>query len=481
MDDLDFTKGPLKDLMDAGKLHDFLLVKAPDIKGTSYHDENDEPVDCNIYHPKYGYDGHVADKYQFTITNYNPKVYTDPRSGKTVWCRNRLEILCIHEGGILTNKDGERIIIAHLSFPQQKLATPADFKEIYDRELERKGLIDKPYNQKVFNDSLGKHVQELVELHEQKTTYENRELGWIELAKEFQQYLIDSSKKKEHTSVNSAFLNNVKDSKPYRYFERKKLIEDEFLTLNAEWLNRQTRRFEAHINRLLFPQHEATPLITEEYQRVTIQLNEHGEDWLFVETESMDSIIGYVLQGDSEASSSEEDFLNAIQERFENCQQVYQLTGYLKWLKDKHNCYSMPQVTNLQPQPSDERSKFNNMLLGEVKRWFMQLSVRKNKEGAVLLSEKQTEQFIEYAFQKKQPLPNKLIINYGSKGKWNFVRLFNEYYIECTKSRGNKRPVDDRPLIRDQYIKLLTDNFEGFEFNEVKENFTTKTGKSWIP
>ncbi|GAB3955415.1 hypothetical protein GCM10028805_43020 [Spirosoma harenae] len=199
MESLDFSKGPLKDILDAGRLHDFLLVKAPDIVGFFYHDAEDNPIDCNIYHPKYGYPGHVADSYQTTITPYNARSYQDPRTGQRVWCRDFLEVLCVHEDETYTNKDGEQVLIVSRSFPQQRLASsgnPDDFKEIYDRELAKKGLTDNKFDSEFFKDSLYKHIQDLIDLHEEKTAYEDRKFTWIGLAKEFQQYLKSGGVKK---------------------------------------------------------------------------------------------------------------------------------------------------------------------------------------------------------------------------------------------------------------------------------------------
>ncbi|QDK81561.1 hypothetical protein EXU85_24305 [Spirosoma sp. KCTC 42546] len=143
----------------------------------------------------------------------------------------------------------------------------------------------------------------------------------------------------------------------------------------------------------------------------------------------------------------------------------------------------LPRIENSAKDSSEEKTdnKFNDMPLSEVKQWFMQLATRTNKDGQHFLTEDQVWQFINRAFLKNKPDSKKLKVNYGRDGKWNFVRLFFDYYWHCTTTRrDNLNPLDERPNIRNEYIKLLTDNFEGFNFDEVKKNFSKKIGPAWI-
>ncbi|GAB3969554.1 hypothetical protein GCM10028806_15960 [Spirosoma terrae] len=121
-------------------------------------------------------------------------------------------------------------------------------------------------------------------------------------------------------------------------------------------------------------------------------------------------------------------------------------------------------------------NQFNNMPMRDVEKWFMQLSKRQNKQGELILTENEIDHFIRRAFLNTD-LP-KLNANYGNGGKWNFIRIFYEFYEKCTSGR---EIIDDRPNIRDEYIKLLINNFEGFSFDEVKENFakSKNSGQTW--
>ncbi|GAB4020254.1 hypothetical protein GCM10028808_60780 [Spirosoma migulaei] len=475
MDRLSLSEDRWRGINEQFALHDFLLVKAPDIVGFFYHDIHDKPIDCNIYHPKYGYDGHVADSYQFTITSYSPTVYEDPGTRKTVWCRNFLEIVCYHgEDDTYTNKDGEVIIIAHRAFSQKRLASADnadDFKEIFERELAKKGFSDKHHESNLFKVHLSKHVQELIELHEKKTTYEEREFGWIDLGKKFQDYLNSGSlKKKDRLRVKTDLFVNEQNTEPLSYFSKIKLIEQELVKPRNEELNRQKQIFEVNFKRLLSPEQEAIPFIREEYQRASAQLKE-CKNWLEVETNSVVVIAGYVLSCDTDYTCSFEDFWQAIWPHFDDCQRAYQLIDYLKWLKVRLKGYENFEHIPLVPAESQSnKNKFNEMPIEEVRKYFIPLAKKKSLNNSeAFLTEDQVDLFIDKAFCKNENI-GILTANLSDGDMEIMGALFYNYYRKCINlgfapTRGKQK----------EYTLLLTDNFSNYA--HLKDSLPTNFNK----
>ena len=174
-------------------------MSAPDIinEKAFYHDIADNPVNCNIYHPKYGYPGFVQDSYSFVLTSYNPTIYKDPQTNQTVYCRYYLEVLCLHEDGTYFNKDGHQIVMVPftLSGQTRPASNDADLEEIYQRELSKKGLANKGEEYSLLlKAELIEHTQELVRLYKELFSYTDRDLNLILLADKFICYLSEESK-----------------------------------------------------------------------------------------------------------------------------------------------------------------------------------------------------------------------------------------------------------------------------------------------
>jgi hypothetical protein len=190
--------------LDSVLLSTFLEVKAPDVhhKDAFWHDENDETIDCNIYHPKYGTItvnnkhgefvvklGSIVD---YTSSNFISE-YSHrsrcPTTGKTILCRFKpLPVLCLNEDGTYTNKDGK--VVIKVDWLQTNIKRPAldinDFSEIYQREFIRSGLLDTPSSHETLKETLTSHVHHLIKLHQDDRVYGSTlDLPRIAKAREF--------------------------------------------------------------------------------------------------------------------------------------------------------------------------------------------------------------------------------------------------------------------------------------------------------
>lgn len=78
-------KDIIETIIERIQLQDFLSVPAPDIlhRNAFWHNENGNPIDCNIYHPKYGYRGFETNTNEQVIASFQPVTgYKDEKSGK---------------------------------------------------------------------------------------------------------------------------------------------------------------------------------------------------------------------------------------------------------------------------------------------------------------------------------------------------------------------------------------------------------------
>jgi len=116
-------------------------------------------------------------------------------------------------------------------------------------------------------------------------------------------------------------------------------------------------------------------------------------------------------------------------------------------------------------------SSFSNKLeLDTVRSYFEVLKTRVSKgNNEPFLSDEKFEMFINVAFCSGK-LNEKIKLNKKPKGeKQLIVKLFYEFYnTTYEKLFGYQK-------MRDKYIKLLSDNFMGFEFDSLKNNFGNYT------
>ena len=121
-----------------------------------------------------------------------------------------------------------------------------------------------------------------------------------------------------------------------------------------------------------------------------------------------------------------------------------------------------------------ERTELNvfcpSMPLSIPKEHFKVLTDKESKNGQPFLTNEQFDLFIERAFCGNAEIP-KQKINKGSREKLLVQSLFYEFYDNyCMEYFSTMQ-------CQDVFIKLLTDNFIGWDFQNVKDNFTPKTKK----
>ncbi len=185
----------IETIMDGTRLSDFLSVPAPDIvhEHAFLHDLHNQPVECNIYHHKYGYKGFETKSLEPIVTSFLPVTsYQDPISGKYVYCQYYLPMLCTADEVSFFNKDGLQVIkVPFVQTNQRRHATNvADFRLICDREFTAKSLSDTPSVRLAFFEELHHHTLKLIELHRAKMQYSSGlDIALLALAQEFINYL----------------------------------------------------------------------------------------------------------------------------------------------------------------------------------------------------------------------------------------------------------------------------------------------------
>lgn len=91
----------------------------------------------------------------------------------------------------------------------------------------------------------------------------------------------------------------------------------------------------------------------------------------------------------------------------------------------------------------------------------------KNSSGDPLLTPNQFELFIDRAFCGNMDIP-KLEFNSENKWKKKIELEFSDFYsLNCLKYFGTTK-------VKRLFIKLLTDNFNGYDYNTVRNNFMPK-------
>lgn len=189
-----------QEFLNSVKIYNFLEVKAPDrvIKHNSVRDINNEIIDCNIYHPKYG-SIKVTNKYgEFDvrlgfITTEKDNIITScigsyySKTNERVYYQfNPLITLCVQKDGSLTNKDGIKVIdleVERVFEYQTRTALDVnDFAEIYEREFLVNKLTDTASNHMTLKAQLTKEVNKLIAYHEDNREY-NRTLDLLIIAK----------------------------------------------------------------------------------------------------------------------------------------------------------------------------------------------------------------------------------------------------------------------------------------------------------
>jgi hypothetical protein len=111
------------------------------------------------------------------------------------------------------------------------------------------------------------------------------------------------------------------------------------------------------------------------------------------------------------------------------------------------------------------------MPLNIPKEHFKILTTSLSKNDKPFLTELQYNDFINKAFLGKIDLPQ-LKFNQGSKEQSKIQNLFYQFY------QSNSFEYFGTDQTKDKFIKLLTDNFEGWEFKKVFGNWNKKPLKT---
>jgi hypothetical protein len=113
----------------------------------------------------------------------------------------------------------------------------------------------------------------------------------------------------------------------------------------------------------------------------------------------------------------------------------------------------------------------NSMDLSIPREHFKVFTEKKSKNTKIYLTGEQLNSFIERAFCGNKKIP-KQKFNQAPKGEKLLIQsVFYEFYNTYCFEYFNTMQCQET------FIKLLTENFEGWNFKNVKENFTPKTKK----
>lgn len=110
----------------------------------------------------------------------------------------------------------------------------------------------------------------------------------------------------------------------------------------------------------------------------------------------------------------------------------------------------------------DKVNKFNSQPLNEVKEYFSGL-FNSIDNGIKALSEEKQKLFFESAFQGIA-IDGRLKFDVDIKAS-KVIAHFHRYYSLC------KDMYEPKMNCTDKYIKLLSDHFEGYEYEKIKNNF----------
>lgn len=141
---------------------------------------------------------------------------------------------------------------------------------------------------------------------------------------------------------------------------------------------------------------------------------------------------------------------------------LLELKGRL-WLKNEVIAQKEPEIV----ENRKNENKFNTMELELVTKHFWQLTQKKSKQGGKPhLSKEQFEQFITNAFSGHDGSPKEKIRMNIAHGEYGTIRyIFYKFYELC------KVDYESTNHQKDKYVRLLTDNFEGFDYKKTANNF----------
>ncbi len=156
-------------------------------------------------------------------------------------------------------------------------------------------------------------------------------------------------------------------------------------------------------------------------------------------------------------------------EKFGEDKICYELTDKLKIdIKiQRQKFLSFAHSIEIASTPSDEQSVNHfcaDMPLDVAIDYFKVLTTKLNRKNEPLFTESQLNQFIDKAFKNKDKI-QKLIANIGNREQKKVKEIFYTFYAS-PKLKAYVGIPD-----RDEYIRLLSDNIVGFDFDNLKNNF----------
>jgi len=103
---------------------------------------------------------------------------------------------------------------------------------------------------------------------------------------------------------------------------------------------------------------------------------------------------------------------------------------------------------------------------------FKVFAEQKSKNGQSFLTEDQLNSFIKRAFLDENNI-EKQFINISKRENLFIVKRFYQFYDNSWEK------FEKNQHCRDKYIQLLTENFENWDFQKVKNNFGNKVKRDW--
>jgi|GEM_PF-5418755 len=136
------------------------------------------------------------------------------------------------------------------------------------------------------------------------------------------------------------------------------------------------------------------------------------------------------------------------------------ITGHIDVMDSKFD--SIKVDTELESM----KNVFNDMPLKEVYKYFEPLVNQKGRSQQFYLTNIDLMLFIKVAFCG-EPISVKLTFNIGRGDLGKISYFFYQYFEICSVKKGYQAN-------KDQYVKLLTDNFSNFNYNSVFSNFNKR-------
>ncbi len=200
---IDKIRSRIKPVLD---LQSFFEVPGEMEKYSIYLDEQGDFKDKNIYSPKYGpryvktmKNGHelVYNVNAGTITNddkliitsgFNPiNEYRSVETDERIICANNWEVLCHHEDGTVTNKDGIKLFLHERERITSRIASKVDFPIIFEREFNKGEITSRDFCKKW----LAGKLNHLIDSVRNDKEFQQKQGRFLELSDEFLRWLND--------------------------------------------------------------------------------------------------------------------------------------------------------------------------------------------------------------------------------------------------------------------------------------------------